>query len=132
NRGLSQFDQTHRGVIAYVYDLPAGRGRHWLDRGGFADAILGGWQTSGSFVAHSGIPFTVFSGAPNQTGAISGYVYADCIGDASISNPNAAHWFNTAGFADPTPFRFGTCGRSTLRGPGSWNFDAAFMKNFKI
>jgi hypothetical protein len=132
NRGLSQFDQTHRVVLSYVYDVPVGRGRKWLSDGGVVDAILGGWQTSGSFVAHSGIPFTVLSGAPNQTGAISGYVYADCLGDPSVADPSAARWFNTAAFGDPAPFRFGTCGRNTLRGPGSWNLDAALMKNFKI
>ena len=98
NRGLSQFDQTHRLVLSYVYELPAGRGRKVLNDSGVLTAILGGWQTSGSFVANSGIPFTVLSGAPNQTGAISGYVFADCIGDPSVANPSAAEWFNTAAF----------------------------------
>ena len=84
------------------------------------------------FRGSSGIPFTVNSGAPNRTGAISGYVYADCIGDPSLPGAGAARWFNTAAFADPPPYRFGTCGRDSLRGPGSWNFDAAFMKSFKM
>lgn len=132
NRGLSQFDETHRVALSYVYELPAGHGRKWMSRGGITDAILGGWQTSGSFVASSGIPFTVLSGAPNRTGAISGDVYADCIGDPSLSSPTAARWFNTAAFADPSPYQVGTCGRDTLRGPGSWNFNAAFMKDFRM
>ena len=119
-------------ALSYVYELPAGHGRKWMSRGGITDAILGGWQTSGSFVASSGIPFTVLSGAPNRTGAISGDVYADCIGDPSLSSPTAARWFNTAAFADPSPYQVGTCGRDTLRGPGSWNFNAAFMKDFRM
>jgi hypothetical protein len=51
NRGLSQFDQTHRLVLSYLYELPAGQGRKWMDRGGLVGAMVGGWRTSGSFVA---------------------------------------------------------------------------------
>jgi hypothetical protein len=131
NKGLSQFDQTHRVVVSYVYDLPFGTGRHWLDKGGVVNAVFGGWRTSGSFIAHSGIPFNIYSGGPNLTGAISGYIYADCL--ASPAGPKtASQWFNTAAFADPAPYRFGTCGRDIVRGPGAWNFDASLAKDFPL
>ena len=38
---LSQFDETHRVVLSYVYELPAGHGRKWMNRGGITDAIRG-------------------------------------------------------------------------------------------
>jgi hypothetical protein len=131
NKGLSQFDQTHRVVVSYVYELPFGKGRKWLDRGGVLDAVLGGWKNSGSFIAHSGIPFTIDSGGPNLTGAISGYIYADCL--ASPTGPKTtSEWFNTAAFADPAAYRFGTCGRDTVRGPGSWDYDMSLAKDFRL
>jgi hypothetical protein len=131
NKGLSQYDQTHRLVLTYVYDLPFGKGRTWLNRGGVLNAFLGGWRNSGSFIAHSGIPFDIFSGGPNLTGAISGYIYADCLSNSS-GPQTAAEWFNTSAFADPAPYRFGTCGRDIVRGPGSWDYDMALMKDFPL
>ena len=131
NKGPSQFDQTHRLVVSYVYDLPFGKGRPWLDRGGILNAVLGGWKDSGSFITHSGTPFNVFSGGPNLTGAISGYIYADCNGNPAGSQTTNA-WFNTGAFSDPAAYRFGTCGRDIVRGPGSWNFDMALMKDFTL
>jgi TonB dependent receptor len=136
NRGPSQFDQTHRAVLAYVYDLPVGHGRKWLDRGGLADAILGGWRTSGSFIANSGIPFNVYVGGPGiaNTGALSGYLFPDRIkdGNSPSDQRSAQRWFDTSAFVDPPKYRFGTAGRDILRGPGAWNFDAALMKDFTL
>jgi len=129
---LSQFDQTHRLVLAYVYDLPFGQGRKYLNRGGIVGAVLGGWQQSGSFVAHSGIPFNIYSGSSAPTGGISGYVYANCIGDPSLSSRGTAEWFNTSAFSDPAAYHVGSCGRDIVRGPGAWGYNAAMMKNFKI
>jgi outer membrane receptor protein involved in Fe transport len=131
NKGPSQFDQTQRVVVSYVYDLPFGKGRKWLDRGGVLNAVLGGWKDSGSFIAHSGIPFDIFSGGPNLTGAISGYIYADCTGNPA-GPKTAAEWFNTGAFSDPSAYRFGTCGRDIVRGPGSWDYDMALMKDFRL
>jgi outer membrane receptor protein involved in Fe transport len=131
NKGPSQFDETHRLVVSYVYDLPFGHGRKWLDRAGALNAVLGGWKDSGSFIAHSGSPFNIFSGGPNLTGAISGYIYADCNGNPG-GPQTAAAWFNTGAFSDPTAFRFGSCGRDIVRGPASWDFDMALMKDFAL
>ena len=44
----SNFDATHTLSANYIYQLPIGRGQHLL--GGtprWADAIVGGWETSG-------------------------------------------------------------------------------------
>ncbi len=46
-RGLSDFDSRHRFVLSYVWEVPSGRGRWWGTDSGFANALLGGWQTSG-------------------------------------------------------------------------------------
>src|SRR5262249_45890812 len=44
--GLSVFDTRHRLVTSFLYDLPAGSGRRYLQSGLLHD-ILGGWQIGG-------------------------------------------------------------------------------------
>lgn len=127
----SEFDLTNRGVIAYVYQLPVGHGRRFLSRGGVVNAILGGWQNSGSFTASTGSPFTVYAASPNLTGSLAGSVFANVQG--STSGPHtSAEWFNTAAYSNPAPYTFGNSGRDSVRGPGQWDLDMALMKNFPI
>ncbi|MHB8502473.1 MAG: TonB-dependent receptor domain-containing protein [Candidatus Acidiferrales bacterium] len=126
----SQFDQTHRGVIAGVYDLPFGLGRAHMNRGGVIDAFLGGWTTSESFSANSGFPFTVLASTPNP--ALSGNHFANVSGSPNVSDPTIAKWFNTSAYSNPSAFTFGNSGRDSLRGPGFWDVDFSVSKQFRI
>jgi len=58
DRGRSTFDLPHRWVTSGTVELPWGKGRRWLDRGGVVDAVLGGWRASGIFTLQSGFPYT--------------------------------------------------------------------------
>src|SRR5262249_32343350 len=42
-RGLSNFNVAHRFVTSTIYELPFGKGKAFLSRGGFSNAIVGGW-----------------------------------------------------------------------------------------
>ncbi len=59
NRGLEKsigaFDVTHDFKFAGVYDLPFGKGRHWLDKGPAA-WIIGNWRISSINIYDSGTP----------------------------------------------------------------------------
>ena len=46
NVSRSEFHVTHVVNASLILDLPFGQGRRWLNQGGVANAILGGWQTS--------------------------------------------------------------------------------------
>lgn len=131
NRSASDYDLTHRGVVAYVYDLPVGRGRRFLSGGGIFDAILGGWTNSGSFNANTGTPFTVYAASPNLTGSMAGTVFANRVGNPSGPH-TASEWFNPAAFANPAPYTFGNSGRNSQRGPGAWDFDLSLAKSFPV
>jgi hypothetical protein len=55
------------------------------------------------------------------------------IGDPSVSNPGANLWFNPAAFSEPQqPFRQGTAGRNSLRGPSLWESDLSLSKNLLL
>ncbi len=58
--GPTLFDIRHTVHANVTADLPFGKGRQWLNRGGIVNAILGGWTV--------GNIFTIQSGAPWQTG----------------------------------------------------------------
>jgi hypothetical protein len=45
-------------VTSGIVELPFGRGKRFLNRGGLVDKLFGGFQMSGIFTIQSGFPFT--------------------------------------------------------------------------
>jgi hypothetical protein len=147
-------DLRHRFVVSYIYELPVGRGRHFLgDLRGVADAIIGGWQVGGITSAQSGEAFTAgMSGDLSNAG--SGSYRPDQIGnpyDFSIDQAGQANlgcdpghqtlscWFNQAAFVAPplapgqtSAHVFGDSRIGNLRGPRLVNVDLVLQKSFKI
>jgi hypothetical protein len=128
DKGLSGSDVRHRAVLSGVYDLPLFRDKGWITR------LLGGWRAGliGSF--QSGPTFTVFSFV-NETNAFTpGANRADLVGDPRLAGGarTLQRWFNTAAFASPAPFRFGTAGRGIMNGPGLINVDSSFAKRIPL
>jgi hypothetical protein len=127
----SAFNEPNRGIVAYVYELPVGKGRTLLNQGGVLDEIVGGWSTSGHFEIHSGYPTTIYSGLPNRTGSLAGGVFADRVANNSAPKTRT-EWFNPANFGDPAPYVYGNSGRDSTTVPGYWNLDANLQKHFRI
>jgi len=143
-RGLAAQDIRHRFVASYTYELPFGRGKHFLNRRGAPSVLLGGWQTSGVTTFQSGSPFTALE-VSNCANSDVGAQRPDRIGNPnnlSHSRPTGqqvAEFFNTAAFADVCPagpnvgpFRWGNAGRHTVIGPGINDWDFALNREFKI
>ena len=61
NRSITNYDRPHNLQAGWAAELPFGRGKPWASNGGFAGALLGGWQLNGIFSIYSGNPFTVTS-----------------------------------------------------------------------
>ena len=156
NRGVSNFDRTHRFVLSYLWDLPrptfAARstGGRWL---------LSNWQVAGIIVAMSGLPIDIV-----DTGA--GSFYGLSGGNNPLARPNwapgatrstatsnipAGYFFNPLAFARPTLLAgqlipssngtatagatgtdFGNVGRNVLRGPRQTNVDFSIIRRFPI
>ena len=66
-----EYDITHTLNANFVWDLPVGQGRRYLNQGGIVDAILGGWQTSGIVRVRSGETVNIVSqrGTINRDGS---------------------------------------------------------------
>jgi hypothetical protein len=130
----------------YVYDLPFGNGKRFLNWRGAADRILGGWQLAGLGTWQSGGALTI--SAPNgqsPTGAAGNR--ADRIADGRIDQSGrsrgekAFQWFETAAFRQPEfldpratrPTRmFGTSASGVLLGPSFFTYDITIQKAVAI
>jgi len=138
NWGRSSFDARQRLAFSYIWQLPVGNGRRWLNRGGVVNGILGGWELSGVWSIQSGFPFTVFSPEDfSNTGSASARPDRTCggVGHKTVSSWFDASCFNTdalaAALANGQP-RFGNSGHDILDGPGRNNLDFALMKDFRF
>lgn len=129
--GPMSWDRTHQVTLEHNWDLPFGRGRHWtLGNHLLADEVLGGWRFSGVHSFASGLPFTPqVSNAPLLNADFNN-VRADVVGNPAVTNQSASLWFNPAAFTEPQqPFRNGTAGRNSLRGPALYLSDLSLSKN---
>jgi hypothetical protein len=128
--GSSGYDVRHRAVISYVYELPFGSGRRWIEGGGpILQGIVGGWQLAGITTVTTGRPFTVLLATGVNNSAPS---WPDRIGSGKLDDPTIDLWFNPADFRAPPPNTYGDSGRGILYAPGHTNFDTSLSKRFKI
>jgi len=58
-KGLSINDYPHNLVVSYSYDLPFGPGKSYLDVGGVAGKLVGGWKVSGIQQYQEGAPIPI-------------------------------------------------------------------------
>jgi hypothetical protein len=131
-RGPADYDQRYRSVTSFAWDLPFGKGRHFLDKEGVLDAIFGGWQFGGIVTITAGFPFSPATTLDTSNTGSNGQLRPDQIGDPNVANPSPAQWFNPAAYATPGEFAFGNAGRNSLVGPGTRTADLYMRKEFKV
>ncbi len=99
------------------YELPFGRGRQYLNSGGIADYVIGGWSSSFVLRAQTGEPITI--GTNSLTSPTGSGINAIRIGDPfkgggspNSTNPGVTcptkvrtvqNWYNPCAFANPIP-----------------------------
>ncbi len=133
DHGVADFDLTHIFSSSFIYELPFGRGK-WLNiDSGFLNQVAGGWQVSGIINVRSGRALTPAVSNSAQTNVGGGVQpRPDLVGDIDLANPTRQRWFNTAAFALPSGFNYGTAGKNILRGPNYHNQDLSLFKNFPL
>jgi hypothetical protein len=141
-------DQTHMINIAGTYELPFGKGRPYMNTGGWKNTIFGGWQISPLLTYATGTPLW----NPNGNSGGSVYVNGDPLGNncAPCNRANVVSYnnimfsygkvyqglpvINKADFSDPGPWVLGNGPRviGGLRNPFNYNENIAFAKYFAI
>ncbi len=154
NRGVSNFDLTHRFVLSYIWDLPRPT---FAARSTLGRLLFRYWQVAGIITAMSGLPIDI-----SDSNAGSFYFGRDnglsrpnwAPGDdrsTATSNIPRGYFFNPFAFARPivlagqlipssngtataaaTGTDFGTVGRNVLRGPKQTNVDFSVIKRFPL
>ncbi len=133
-RSLSSFDQRHRFAADYLYELPLGKDKKWLNTTSVAQSIFGGFSLSGNVTLASGSPFSprFFGTGTDLSRGVTGSARPDLVPGQSIEgNQTIGEWFNTAAFAAPAGV-FGTAGRNIIIGPGTVQVDMALSKNIQL
>jgi len=135
NRGLEANDVPQRLVLSYLYDLPFGHGKKYLNHG-FAATAFGGWEFTGISVFQSGRPILIIG--PDQTNL---YNFSSTSGRANrlhspvlSSGQTNSQWFDTTAFAAAAPFTIPTDSLSqpNLRSQRRINTDFSFFKNTRF
>ncbi|HUS05553.1 MAG TPA: hypothetical protein VMZ52_04625 [Bryobacteraceae bacterium] len=130
-KGLSNFDSPHSLVLYYSYRLPA------LIRSGWGSWLARDWQISGSTLAKTGTPLTLYIGsdAPGFGNVDGGpserpNILDPSILGASIGNPDTAPLIlrrDRFSYISPGESR-GSLGRGTFRKGGIANWNAALTR----
>ena len=133
NYGASNFDVRNNFKSAGVYQLPFGKGRQYLSHNSLLDLAFGGWQTAGTFVWSSGLPFTpVMSTNSSYAQDSSMAWYPNVVGNPNLSHRGISEWFNVNAYAEPTAGTFGNARRNSLYGPRSSDFNLSLGKSFPL
>ncbi len=144
-KSISSQDIPQNLVLSYLYELPFGKGKPFLNHGGLASAILGGWQIGAIHRYMSGqpLPFYCASGVSGwdncfRFNPVSGQsVYHSAINQPGY-NPLSTPYLNNNYFADPNPnpnapIAFGQLSRVTgFRMPNFYNEDVNLAKRFSF
>ena len=157
NRGVSDFDRTHRFILSYLWDMPRPT---FAARSKVARLLVSNWQVAGIITAMSGQPFDIVDSAagsfyfggnllPNALARPSWA--AGATRATAMSNIPPGYFFNPFAFVRPvvptgqpipssngtavagaTGTDIGNVGRNVLRGPRQMNVDFSVIKRFTL
>ncbi len=134
DRGYSSFNVPQGFSANWVYELPVGSGKRFVNTGGVANVVLGGWQLGGIFTAQQGVPFTVtFSGT--YPGYFFNAIRPNLKSGTDVNGLTGGppeKYFNTSAFYVPAAGTLGNSQRNLLRGPGSTTLNFTASKYFPL
>jgi hypothetical protein len=123
-KAVSSLDTPQSLVASFFYELPMGRGKSLLNKGGLTDRVVGGWSVSGILGYQSGQPTEVYTSNTGTAGLVL-FGGPEFTGSARVNvipgvkqtngrglNPLTTPFFNANAFAAPAPFTFGNENRT--------------------
>ncbi len=140
--GNTPYTRRHRVLATFLYELPFGKGRAYLNStNNLVDRVIGGWELSGVCVFQSG-PFMTVTTTSDPSG--TGYNQlpsnynggrADRVSGVSpYAGQSLNAWINQNAYADPGDAigRFGNASQGDIVGPGSQVVSLSLLKRIPI
>ena len=149
------YDITHTFNANWVWELPVGQGRRWMNTGGVMNAIAGGWDLSGFLRIRSGETVNIVSGRgtinrggsrgltntvhlkgidikelQSRTGSFRDSEGRVTLFDSSLMAPGGGG--NTDIFQNPGLLEAGTLAMSPVSGPWYASLDVGLRKSFAL
>jgi len=145
-KSISSFSIPQDFKLNYNWDIPIGRGKHFLNvQNGWINQIIGNWKTSGNFQLRSGYPFSVYSGTnagwPDGVGAIRPNINSGVdpilpgwkAGCDNMATHTCPYLNSMALFSPPGYLQIGNAPRITnIRMPHGQIYNMAFLKEVTI
>lgn len=142
-RAVWQDIPTHRFVANGIYELPFGKGKHFVKSANRAvQALAGGWQISAIYSFHSGQFLTPQWTGPDPVGITNTTsttpanvtIRPDVVSDPNLpaSQRTVTRWFDVAAFSAPVKGSLGTSAKGVIKGPGVNLWHAGITKNFNL
>jgi hypothetical protein len=128
DRGNASLDRRWAYVLSYVYELPFGKGKPYLNSGP-GSWILGGWQLGGVLSLLAGTPD---GHTTTDTSNLGGANRGDLLRDPNLpsSERTIDRWFDTDAIVPGRDGEFDTAGRNLIVGPPLRNFDFSLSRRF--
>jgi hypothetical protein len=137
-KSIGAYDQTHSVRLSTLYELPFGKGRRWLAKGGVTNQVFGGWRISAIQTYVSGFPIGVTRNAPLPifNGVNRPYITTYDWKSTWSGNfdPAADHYLNSAAFPAQPNYLLGNATRfnPSVRGFPGLNENLSLGKSFAI
>jgi hypothetical protein len=136
-------DTPHRISISPIYQLPFGKGRPWLNNGGWLDKVLGGWTLSCVGTFQTGFPIAIkqtdnsFSqGGLQRPIRVLGVnpITSGATEDRLAVDPNGNAYINKDAYVLAPAYTFGNLARNVadIRTPSQKNLNASLAKTTNI
>ena len=134
NRASAGFDRRQVFQLGWIYDLPFGTGKKWVNSG-IVSKIVGGWELSGIESCYTGNPFTITADGTSLNAPDNQQTAQQVLSNVQRFGGVGS----TGSYYDPSAFTpvqasatFGSSGRNILAGPGVWNTDMSISRIFPI
>jgi hypothetical protein len=138
--GNVPYSRRHRFLLTFLYELPFGKGKMFLNSSNpFVSRVVGGWTLSGIALVQSG-PFMTVTTLNDPSGV--GYNLFNANGGRADTVPGVspytgqslAQWINPNAFVDPANDigRFGDSQQGSVVGPGTTAISLSLLKRIQI
>ena len=133
SRSIADFDRAQFLVVNYIYELPCGKGKRWLQSGPMS-AIVGNWQVSGITTFATGTPVVITGPNDVHLPGVGGYANRLRSPVLPSDQQSIDRWFDTTAFAAAPPYTLPNGSRTepNLRNPGMSTFDLGLSRSQKI